>query len=104
MGRLVDLDHGASRLVYQLDGEQQVLAGRVENGDVAVEAGVDGLELLHRRRHRRHERRIPAGLRDTLEPDVALLAEPIEGLTSEHDSVLGSSPGESRPGVTGRFR
>ncbi len=93
--RLVDLDHGAGRLVHQVDGEQQVLAGRVKNGDVPVETCVDRLELLDRRRHRPHERRISPGLRDAFEPDVALLAQPVERLTLEHDSVGGRGLRES---------
>ncbi len=82
-------------------GEQQVLPSRVEDGDVPAEAGVDRVELLDRRRHGRHERRITPGLRNAFEPDVALFGEPVERLTLEHDPVVGRCLRE-RP--TGRRR
>ena len=72
---LVDLDQGSRRLVHQIDREQQVLSRRVEDRDVAVEAGVDRAELLDRRGDRPDERRIAPRLRDSLEPHVALFAQ-----------------------------
>ena len=60
--RLVDLDQGSCRRVHQIDGEQQVLARRVEDRDVALEASVDRVELLERRGHRPDERRVAASL------------------------------------------
>ena len=102
--RLVDLDHGSGRLVHELDREQQVLARRVQDRDVAAEAGVDRRERLERRRHRPDERRIAPRLRDAFEPDVALLAQPVERLAPEHDPVLGRRLRESRLSVAGRHQ
>ena len=82
MPRLVDLDHGSRRLVHQLDREQQVLARRLEHRDVAVEAGVDRAEVLDRGGDRPDESRIAPRFRHSLEPDVALLAQPVERRTA----------------------
>src|SRR5664279_4759167 len=87
--RLVDLDHRSRRLVHELDGKQQVLACRVQDRDVALEARVDRGEGLERGCHRRDERRITPRLRDALEPDVTLLAEPVERPAPERDPVRG---------------
>ncbi len=102
--RLVDLDHGSRRLVHQLDGKQQVLSRRVEHRDVALEAGVDRAESIDRRGHRPDERRIAPRLRDSLEPHVALFAQPVERRGGEHDPVLGRRPGESLRNVIRRHR
>ena len=98
---LVDRDHGAGWPVHQIDGEQQVLAGRLQHRDVAVQPGEDGGERLERRGHRHDERRIAPGLRDTLQPDVTLFAQPVERLAPEHDPVLCRRLGESRLDVAG---
>ena len=102
--RLVDLDQGSCRLVHEVDREQQVLARGVQDRDVAFEPSVDRAELLDRRRHRLDECRIAPELRDALEPDVALLAQPVERRAPEHDPVLGRSLRESRLSVAGRHR
>ena len=61
--------------------------------DVALEPGVDRREHLERRGHRRHEGRVAPRLGDPLEPDVALLAQPVErGRGLEHDAVLAPPP------------
>ena len=102
MRRPVDLDHRAGRRVHEIDGEQQVLARRVQHRDVALEPGVDRAEHLERRRHRRDERRVAPGLRDALEPDVALLAQPVERPALERDAVLRRRLRERGVRVVGR--
>jgi len=64
--------------VDQIHGEQQVLARRVQDRDVALEVPVDRAERLERRRHRTDERRIASALRHAFEPDMALFAQPVE--------------------------
>ncbi len=101
--RLVDLDHGSRRLVHEVDREQQVLARRRQDRDVTSETGVDRGKLLERGGHRRDERRITPQLGDPLEPDVALLAQPVERpADSQHDSVLCRRLCESQVSVTRR--
>src|SRR5215211_4720520 len=86
--RLVDLDHGSGLLVNELDREEQVLARRAQHREVALKACVDRAEGLECSAHRPDQRRISPALRHAFEPDVALLAQPIERLTPERDPVL----------------
>ena len=102
--RLVDLDHRSRRLVDQVDRQQQVLARGVQHRDVAPEACVDPAEPFERRRHRSDECRVAPQLRDTFEPDVTLLAQPVERVAPEHDAVLCSRLRESQLDVAGRHR
>jgi hypothetical protein len=104
MRQLVDFDHGSRRLVDELDGEQQVLSRRVEDGDIALEASVDGSELLDRSRDRSDERGIATGLRNPFETDVALLAEPVERLGPQRDPVLGRCSREPELRIASRHR
>ena len=87
------------RRVHELDGQQQVLARRVQDRDVALEPRVDRGELLQRRLHRLDDRRVAARLGDALEADVALLAQPVERLPGEHDPVLGRRLRERRVNI-----
>ena len=68
----------------------------MQDGDVALEVGVDRNELLECRRHGPDERRIAAGHRDPLETDVALLTQPGERAALQHDPVLGRRLREGR--------
>ena len=61
----------------------------MEHGDVAAEPPVDRSERNERRFHRLDEGRVAPRLRDALEPDVALLAQPVERAARQHDPVLG---------------
>jgi molybdenum cofactor cytidylyltransferase len=97
--RLVDLDHGARRLVHELDGKQEVLAGRLEDRDVAAQPRVDRTELLECFRHRPDERRIAPRLRDAFEADMPLFAQPVERLAPEDDPVGGRRLRESHLNV-----
>ncbi len=86
--RLVDLDHRAGGRVHEIDRQQQVLARRVQHRDVALQPRVDHREHVERRRDGGDERRVAASLGDALESDVALLAEPVEGLILQLDAIL----------------
>lgn len=92
--RLVDFDHGAGRLMDEIDREQEIPARRRQDREITFEASVDRAEPFHRSLYRLNERRITSRLRDAFQPDVALLAEPIERLAIEHDTVLCRRPCE----------
>ena len=96
---LVDGDDGAGRRVEEIDGQQQVLARRRKHRKITLKSGVDGTEIYERGFHGLDDRRIATRLRDALEPEMSLLTEPIEGLSPEHDPVLGSDPRECRAHV-----
>ena len=89
--RLVDLDHGSRRLVHQVDGEQQVLARRVEDTEIAPSGG---------RRSRRVARRGAAPARRSriarASPPARARRGPVRTASRttrrEHDSVLGRCP------------
>jgi len=87
VGGLVHLDHGSGRLMHELDGEQQVLARGVQHRDIPFEARVDRAEELEGRGDRLDERRVAPGLRDAFEPNVTLLAEPVERLVPKRDPI-----------------
>ena len=78
MRSVIDLDHRPGRLVQEVDGKQEVLTSCMENRNVTLETSVDVAEDLERCRHGRDERGVPSGLRDAFEPDVPLLAQPVE--------------------------
>src|SRR5579862_8593303 len=74
----------------------------MEDRHVALQAGVDRRELFERCRHRADQSRIAPRLRDAFEPDVPLLAQPVERPTPEYDPVAGERRlRESRLNVAG---
>ena len=72
---------------HELDRQQQVLARCAEHFAVALEPGVDRREHLDRRAHGSDERRVAPRLGYALEPDVALLAQPVERLALERNAI-----------------
>ena len=103
--RAVDLDDRSGRLVHEVDGQQQVLARRraAPRGRPRA-ARRSRASASQRRRHRRDERRVAARLGDALEPDVALLAQPVERLPGEDDPVFGRRLREGRANIARRHR
>ena len=80
--------------VDEIDRQQQVLARRVEHRDVALQPCVDRREHVERRLHRPDDGRVATRLRHPLEPDVALLAQPVVRAALERDAVVRRRPRE----------
>lgn len=98
---IVDLDHCSRRPMDELNGQQEVLAGSLERREIALEPRIDPGEHLERGGHGLGERRVPPGLRNALEPDVALFAQPVERGAAEDNPVLRRRVRERRMDVAG---
>ena len=85
----------------ELHGQQEVLAGSLERREIALEPRIDPGEHLERGGHGLGERRVPPGLRNALEPDVALFAQPVERGAAEDNPVLRRRVRERRLDVAG---